>query len=57
MVDLGQKKVNSRSPFFICTDPFFFLIFFAIFTGFETLNHLISRLSQFISRLSKKFNN
>jgi len=57
MVDLGQKKVNSRSPFFICTDLFFFLIFFAIFTRFETLNHLISRLSQFISRLSKKFNN
>jgi len=63
MVDLGQKKVNSRSPFFILytlenpqKQHLFFEFSIKIYPVFQALNNVINLLSQFMGRLSKKFN-
>jgi len=63
MVDLGQKKVNSRSPFFILytlenpqNQHLFFEFSIKIYPVFQALNNAINLLSQFMGRLSKKFN-
>jgi len=53
MVDLGQKKVNTRSPFFILT-PIITLLYILKNTFIISAIYAFNLLSQYISRLSKK---
>ncbi len=52
MVDLGQKKVNICSPFFM---PFSFLSLYFLLTTVHPDNVSESLLSQYLRRLTKIF--